>query len=434
MSAAEPSTSKTSTNGPTPSTSFQSMPANHNHQTSNTSNEILMKKKAKPEPEPMKELPNPSRENHLILPPVNIKTEELPQAKPLQALPPPKICDQNNANVSNVPNQSTANVVKPVLKGNTKKTFIKCVSKDGKVSLMELIQDEKNPKLFKMVLPQGLQANKLNLQQSLPALPTPTQSIKIVSALVNASGVKISNIQNIVGTHSSNTKSSLINQNSINSASLSVKSPSQSLNSIKVPLYSPNVSSNSPNSSKTLPKLVAINSPLPPAYSSLTHGTQIIKKNNKVLDPSRVSKTQQSSLLKPQVSLLKPRSPATGKNILKKITVSNISGIEHKNINVFIPADVKIGTNVSSKLQYMHQRFDDELEKEFMQCQIFSNVTEAVGWLLKKVPLISPMAIQPGFRECFPFVLSSLAEFHSLHVAKQRSYEVISSCFEQKYC
>lgn len=226
----------------------------------------------------------------------------------------------------------------------------------------------------------------------------------------------------------------------------------------------------SPKKNQPMPKLVAINSPhastsilnrpIPPpkivvpaiqqkitpvssasrpaSMQKTNHSpiTGVMQANNKiiVLDSSRLPKNQQQSLLKPQVSLLKPRPAAatTGRattkaNHLKKITVSNISGLENRNINVFVPADVKFESNVKFKSQtdkQIHHKYGAELEQWFLAGNSFTNMTGAIGWLLKRIPLISTMAAQPEFRESFPFVVPTLADFYSLLIPKQRSFEV----------
>ncbi|XP_055309470.1 YEATS domain-containing protein 2 [Sitodiplosis mosellana] len=396
------------------------------------------------------------------LTPLNIKTEPV---KPV-TVPQFKVCDQNNVNVSNLPSSNRVAVPVPAatIKGTAKKTFVKCVGKDGKVSLMELVRDEKNPKLFKMVLPPGVQANKMVLQS------------------VNQTGAAVNFIKPMAPTMN------VVGQSGNTSASASTSSPGNSmsqkfLSPVKLPLaniHNPiantsaqlvnrrismgNLTSPTKNQLPTMPKLVAINSPHPstsvlnrpipppkivvpqpgitsvsssprPTSMQKTHFnpiTGIMQKNNKisVVDSSRLPKNQQQSLLKPQVSLLKPRTTittaTTNANQLKKITVSNISGLENRNITVFVPADVKFESNVQSKSHtnnQVHHRYDEELEQRFLACKSFTNMTEAIGWLLKKIPLFSTMAKQPEFRESFPFVVPSLADFHSLLIPKQRSFE-----------
>lgn len=442
--------------------------------------------------------------------PVKISTVQPAPFKPPTVMPNLKICDQNNANASNTAGKPVTHVIPPE-RGSSRRTFVKCVGKDGKVSLMELVQDEKNPKLFKIVVPQrSVQGNKLTLQAanlnriSTPIIRSPSNVMKpamastnpvvqpiktgvtavsIVTATTTSAGtatstatstfaIQLPNPANVRRVHLNAVKPIFINSSPNLKPSISTFKPPIATLTASSAAFGSNQRLQSPNqfvstamqsvSNSSLPKLVAINSRVPsnspnwPLQSAVVQtkpvmtfkpaaiskaganlpaafnsATRIIQKNSKilVLDPNRASKNQQS-LLKPQVSLLKQRnSPATViPSNLKKITVTNIAGIEHKNINVFVPADVQLDARTAAKSQNVHPGrhcYSDEVEHRFMARRAFSNVTEAVGWLLKEVPLVSPLATQPEFRESFPFALPTLDDFHKLHPAKQRSFEVI---------
>lgn len=402
----------------------------------------------------------------ILTTPIKIEQSTIPQ--PIIAGPSKQMTKISNQNITNVASTSsiksatisTSPLVAVGSKTNTPKRFIKCVSKDGKISLMELVQDESNPKVFKMVLPKGVGTGKINLQQ--PQLqqqqqsqamnsiklvtPSLMQPIKIGAVLPSTSSGAVPIIRNLTGksmnfiTTNTNTPVTNLNLATINSASAVRTSPQIANKSNVVVVSKPPTS---------LPKLVAINSPkttttpLPVISKAffapgqqLPSSTRIIKKDNKilVLDSKQLPKTQRhkQSLLKPQVSLLKPRSTPTTtfiRNSLKKITVTNIPGIEHKNINVFVPNDIGMATKSvfkaknTAKIQ-LHN-YSNHLENRFMARKTFSNMTEAIAWLLKAMPLVSSFAAQDGFRESFPFVVSTMADFYSLHVAKQRSFEVI---------
>lgn len=375
-------------------------------------------------------------------------------SKPVQP-----ICDQTYANVPNVnAHVSTAKSAAIVVpKATAPKRFIKCVSKDGKISLMELVQDPSNPKLFKMVLPKPVGTTAVHLQQQSNAanavkfvkpLPTPSmQPIKINSTLVGKLG----------GQHFPGNLSNLALANA--KTSIAIKSETKA----NVTVGGANLSLNSPNTTISLPKLVAINSPKstvlmkPPVnqlpaqtaqpnraahtvisnaqHVSFPPGTRIIKKNNKivVLESKQFEQTPrrpQQSLLKPQVSLLKPRPSTTSiaHSPVKKITVSNITGIEHKNINVYVPNNLEIASKSVFKPKptaTVRQNFSERMEKRFMARTSFSCMSDAIVWLMKAVPLVSSSAVQDEYRESLPFVVSTMNEFCSLHVAKQRSFEVI---------
>lgn len=376
--------------------------------------------------------------------------------------PGPTISDQNYANVSDASNQSITNSGSMVVpKATTSKHFIKCVSKDGKISLMQLVQDQSNPKLFKMVLPKNISTNRINVQQQqhqqspaintvklLKPLSTPlTQPIKITPMLANTLNGKGPMVRNSLGDP---TNAGISNTNT----PMTIKSENKSNLSIN----GTNSSLNSPNKSTALPKIVAINSPKPtllkipptstvsqvirpipvtqtttpiPRNTSLPPGVRIIKRNNKilVLDSKPVQKRPQQSLLKPQISLLKPRPTTSSVQSLKKITVSNITGMEHKNINVFVPNNLENAPKSMFKPKntpcIIRQNFSDQLEKRFFARTTFTCMTEAIAWLMKAIPLVSSLAVQPDYRDSFPFIVPTMDEFCSLMVTKQRCFEVI---------
>lgn len=430
---------------------------------------------------------------------VKVKTEPRPVTTPIFTAPQLKICDQNNVNLGvaststqrlNKPIEPVLRTPVPIVKGIGKKTFVKCIGKDGKVSLMELVQDEKNPKLFKMVLPPGVQAtNKLviqhgqgNIRAATPIVIQPNLIRPTVNVMLKPGSVRTGQIGSL---------------NSLQSPTPALEFGAKIASAIKVPALAVNVqnatnmrislsnlvspSKNPPNQllnvsyQSAMPKLVAINSPHPstsgvnrsiphsvavtaavstlqtndeqrspltqkPNLSPLTIKgvssplTKVLQQNKKViiLDASRMPKQQ--SLLKPQVSLLKPRLQPTNVNNLQKITVSNISGLANRNINVFVPAGVKIEANniqptgqtaLSSPLQSQaRRRYGDEVEKRFT-ARTFAHMSEAIGWLLKEIPLISSLAAQPEFREIFPFVVPNPDDFQRLLVVKQRNFEVM---------
>lgn len=418
-------------------------------------------------------------QNQPQLPTMNIKVE--PSASESSAAPQLRICDQNSVSSSNSASNKSSSSNTPTLPVMNKapRRFIKCVSKDGKFSLMELVQDEKNPKLFKMVIPQGVQAKKGSTQvpqiANRPMAPivlsatnsaknvVPSPNIPVVSmnatpSMVSAGGIRLP-VMNMLGKIvQTNSMQSLMKSSPVAIQKPSISIINSPANVSNASLGLSNSTANSansfisslglPNAAANLPKLVAINSSLPskgPANTTsqlvstiasksalvqnpnFTSVTGIIQKNNKmlVLDPSQMSKNQKQSLLKPQVSLLKPRFSAQCSNNHKKVTVTNITGIESKNINVFVPADIKITQSKHQNVAPPRQCHKDELEKRFLARPSFGNMTEAIGWLLKEIPLISPLAAETDFRTAFPFVVASLTDFQRLLVVKQRSFEVI---------
>lgn len=452
---------------PIPSTSVQSIGGVvSSNLISNFPNDVLIKQEPEPEPSAMvmdtvqtvqcDKSTVTSGQLHLTSPlKKNIEQLSIPQqffADPSKRTTT-TISNQNNTSVPNViGNKSiTAAEVFVQPKPTTPKRFIKCVSKDGKVSLMELIQDESNPKLFKMILPKSVNTSKVGLKQPQQQLQLPRATnavlttasmqppIKIGTVLANPSSGKVVPIIRTSNSVSSNANIPSASLNLTTIPSLSGLS-SQSMNKPNI-VIGGNLSLNGPSTSTILPKLVAVNSSTPmtptaqPTSStqSLSPHMRIIKKNNKifVVDSQQLQKTQsqQQTVRKPQVSLLKPRpTTAIGSSVVKKITVTNIPGIEYKNINVYVPNDIQIASKSIFKAKHtsaMRPSYSELLEKRFIARNTYSNMTEAISWLLKAIPLVTPLASQLEFRESFPFVVSSMAEFSNLNVVKQRSFEVI---------
>lgn len=247
----------------------------------------------------------------------------------------------------------------PSIASGPGKKLIKCVSKDGKVSLIELVQDSNNPKIFKMIIPKKPIVQVQQVMKNPPA----TNSVPVVIAPTPMT--PSTNQQNIT----------IIKSN---------------------PLKRSNTA------------------PLP-----TDTGKKVV-----LIDPKRVQPSQQQrSLLRPQISLLKKNNtpaPTLGRNNGKVITVSNIPGLQSKNINVFLPFDVR---TPAPKIEF--RRHARELEQRFHSCNNFSNITDAVCWLLKQIPLVNPQAAKSEFRDSFPFVVQSLSVFQSLLPGKQRSFEVL---------
>lgn len=272
-----------------------------------------------------------------------------------------KICD------SNILKTSTATSVKPLqtkvipiptILSSTGKKLIKCVTKDGKVSFIELVQDVNNPKLFKMVLPKPIPIEK------------------------NSSQTNTSQSNNQLLSQATSSRNSLPNQ--------------------QVPLANQKIAFSNQN---------------------LSPATAILQKNRKIfaIDSNR----PQQSLLKPQISLLKPiQNTPLNRKPAKVITVSNIAGVQNKNINVFIPSNIKMKSSIESEGDDGKRNIALEFEKRFLEQNWFSSMTDAVNWLFKQIPLISLRALKDDYRDAFPFVTPDHFGFQSLHLAKKRSFEV----------
>lgn len=395
---------------------------------------------------------------------------------------------------TNITSTSTSATVSPLVKGNLRKTFMKCVGKDGKVSLVEVVQDDKNPKLFKMVLPTSKANTPVVTPYCITVAPTtmqmnrmPLPQITTLQGIVRPTIPVVMNSSQLMrplGPPNVACRPKIIGSPAISPAKI-VASTSQRPPIIASPLKMPGSSITSSIPAK-MPKLVLINSPrstsvgspnkmattqvalnegsmnvssnlssssnlltpskqqlnlsghslngspkessLPIAGSSFTNARPmagIIQKNNKLL----ANRVPQQSLLKPQVSLLKPRLPVNAGSPVKKITVTNISGLKSKNINIFMPPDFNLDLKpMPAKARPASQVHSEEIEKRFL-ARTFTHMTDAVGWLLKKISIISPMAAQSDYRESFPFVVANANEFYNLTITKQRCFEVNNYIF-----
>lgn len=277
-------------------------------------------------------------------------------------------------------------IIPSVTNGPGKK-LIKCITKDGKVSFLQLVQDPNNPKLFKMVLPKAPSINQSNNNlQKLSLIKLPNNQPQLI-------GLKLGpNIQNEA-------------------------SPIQMTTMVR-PSLTTIITSN--------PLKRANTTPLPTTTTS-----------NKitVVDLNRKPQPQQKSLLKPQISLLKSSAVkknasvvSPSKNNGKVIIVSNIPGLENENINIFLPSEVQSPTESMAPFEWnaLHQPHI-KLQKRFFLSSGYLNMTDAISWLLREIPLIDSRAKKSEFRDLFPFVVPSVSVFHSLTLAKQRNYEVLQT-------
>lgn len=369
----------------------------------------------------------------------NIVIKQEPVAESMEIAPSNNVCDEFmksecNTNSTNnhwptipkpAPLVAALPKVIPIVSSNLGKRFIKCVDKKtGKVSLIEMVQDAKNPKIFKMVLP--------NTQKHLSPLNVQKAAV-VTQSTGNVNTPKLIPIPK-----------QMLFQNKLGN-----------LANLTPPKVLPSVSScNDANILKS--SAPATNKNLAPSIAQqpiLRTVMPIVKGNNKVfvLDSNKISKSNtkpQQSLLKPQVSLLKSAAvnntksmsnrstlllsqPKTMHNNIKVITVSNISGLQNKNITVFVPNEQQnvnvpsgIGNvegNLPAPINHQH---GIELERRFLSQNALSNMTDGISWLLKAIPLISARVIDAGFKEEFPFVVHTVEDFERLPVMKQRCFEV----------
>lgn len=136
---------------------------------------------------------------------------------------------------------------------------------------------------------------------------------------------------------------------------------------------------------------------------------------NIIFNPNIVSLSQtrksNQSILKPQISLLKSNQPTNSRNII----VTNIDGLKDTTVRVFLPRE-----NSSTK-QIVTEK--NQFEKIFMQMK-FVNVTAAVTWISKYLPLIKEYNRQSDFHRTYPFIVKNMETFDKMNKPKQRCYEV----------
>lgn len=339
--------------------------------------------KVEPELQIEDAIQKPSKISNILEPRINVQptfkmvTSQAPSS-PSPSLPKAIAINKPTINASNL-----------LVNAATGKRFIKCIDKTGKVSLIEMVADPKNPKIVKMVLPTALrtktpQSSPADAKNRILSLPTQLFSTNAGASASTASGVQTNVIRAPI----------VISKSLARSASETVIMPNG--------------------------KVVII---------------------DKTASTSKTRPPAQQSLLRPQISLLKPQkmdekppiSTMTTTKGLKMITINNLSGMENRNINVFLPnecesdSDIEIPRNKKFVVNARNRRqFAYELETEFLRCQTFVNVTAGVVWLMKRLPLITPLANQHDYKESFPFVVNSIETFEALSTPRQRSYEVSS--------
>lgn len=301
------------------------------------------------------------------------------------------------------------------------KKFVKCIDKNGKVSLIQVVVDPNNPKILRMVTPAAI--STITKVASTTTVTTPSSAPKII---------KLSSVLPLAG-----------NRSPIVLPKLSVISAGTTLTQIAKPLLGQikkliQAPTRSPEKlSASAPVRFSIESPSAskPLQSSAVNINQIVAQNpaRKLIRPSQ----PQQSLLKPQFSLLKssnskkPQLTIADKSNMKVITVKNIVGLQNKQINVFfkqeVMADPPAGRKMDIKTQ-PNRRWADKLERSFSDNK-FSTVRGAAAWLLQRLPLISPLRRKVSYHQSFPFAVESDEKYQGLSVAKHRSHEVVQPSF-----
>lgn len=366
------------------------------------------------------------------------------------------------------------------------KKFMKCIDKNGRVSLIEVVVDPNNPKILRMVIPTAQSNKGLTPVVSGPNKPIASnQNAKFVvrptqKTISLSSGNKVIPITNLENTQRalSETSTKLIVKPSNNITSTMVLNPQNTPPSTVQPKLITAVKPTIANATIATPipiKTQIVNTASPKPFTSFSVATvansnqqkppsnskTMLMKNGNIFvfnSPGAKPQQRQQSLLKPQISLL--RSPLDSSKTnqpsllnvdnpnVKIVTVKSVTGMENRKINVFVPSDDKAklfnsggrcadrnavdGDVGGSKKKYifntkLKRQYAQELEDIFLQMNGFTCARGAICWLLRRIPLITPLASKHRYQESFPFVVDSEQTFRAMFMAKRRSNEVSHS-------
>ncbi|KAG4076946.1 hypothetical protein HA402_015933 [Bradysia odoriphaga] len=315
-----------------------------------------------------------------------------------------------------------------------KKTLVRCLDSNGKIIFAELQVDPNNPKNIKIVKtssvitsahhpggvsvvkPKNIVQLKLStaMEQKRLAIPTnvssPNRVIKVnpsASTTVNPTPMIVNNNPNLNRVNSVGTKTSFENKKVFFIKS----STSANLNSANPP---PLVRITDPSKVVLAANLKA-NQANETIHKMTLNPHNAIMKNGKImiLDRNKANvKPKQESLLKPQVSLLKP--------LVQKQLTDTASAK-----SILIPKPSVLG-NRCRKQPPTNSIVKRDYQKEFGAMFLrhrFQSVRSAIEYVLKNTPLVNALASRPEFNAAFPFVVESHEKFSSFPFAKRRSNE-----------
>lgn len=147
-------------------------------------------------------------------------------------------------------------------------------------------------------------------------------------------------------------------------------------------------------------------------------GKKVFQKDGKmyIIDPLQM-KLKQQFMKKPQVSLLRPQSIAPISLLKRKVNGNN---------KVSVPGDhdytkLKVSTEIFVKKTPIIS-YSTELETKFKSIP-FTEIRHAIEFILRKLPLVSPMAKDINFRNCYPFIVGNIDEYRKLGPIKQFTFE-----------
>lgn len=330
-----------------------------------------------------------------------------------------------------------------------KKTLVKCLDSNGKIIFVELQVDPNNPKNIKIIKnlnsvtttsPASLNQNQpkghaigqqLNLNS--PLQPIPARPTHLSNILSNTPSVSIMPKQSIGAEPILNQKAIVVQghsrfdsnqiQHSFENKKIFIIQSSAlknvNVNSTNPP---PLVRISNPSKVTVAPSMTNLKatqaSPKPTETRKLTiNSSNVIIKNGQIIildrDKSQNPKPKQESLLKPQISLLKPlpNKPTSESTIPKMPKTNSIHG--SRQFRKQLPTN-----QINTKRDY-HKEFCTAFLRHH-----FQTVRTAVEYLLKNAPLINILSNKLEFSEAFPFVVESHQKFSSFSLPKRRSNEV----------
>lgn len=332
-----------------------------------------------------------------------------------------------------------------------KKTLVRCLDTNGKIVFVELQVDPKNPKNIKIVKSPTVIAATQPASQNVSKLPNATQlklnpPLEQIRLTTNTTPVTniLSNTSNspkqyvgihpVTATRTIHSKPIMVQSN----ANMSRILPTEAKSLIENKKLFLIKSSTLPNSTNP-PPLVRISNPTKVALAPSTTNVKVIQpatkptetrkftinannvimKNGQIIildkDKSNV-KPKQESLLKPQVSLLKPL-------FQKQVTESTST----KSNAIQKPPCQSIGPRFRKPIPLAQNTAKRDYHKEFCSKFLrhhFITVRSAVEYLLRNVPLINVLASRPDYSTAFPFVAESYEKFNSFSFPKRQTNEV----------
>lgn len=329
-----------------------------------------------------------------------------------------------------------------------KKTLVRCLDSNGKIVFVQLQVDPNNPKNIKIIKTPTVIASTQPSPGNV-AKPAMTQSNLTTSSeqkrltspatniLSNASNSPKQNtkVNPIVSTSTTTNLKPIMVSSNANLTRLNPADAKRLLENRKIVFIK---SPTAPNSTNP-PPLVRLSSPVSVGLAPSTTNVKIIQPksaetrkviinaNNVIMKNGKIiivdkhkpnSKPKQESLLKPQVSLLKPllqkqiNDATSTKSVLIQPPSSQIQRCGNRK-------------QTSSLVQNVARR---DYYKEF--CAIFlrhrfETVRSAIEYILKNTPLVNiTLSSRPEFNAAFPFITESQDKFDGFPLPKKRLNEV----------